>query len=112
RGRGAAELVRAEVAVASHDGDDGQAVERDAVQRAVRDPPGHDRFAAGRLTLASENAAAGVDLGGADFDVIAGNGGAGRPETESGRQQDGRERKRSFHREYLSVRLYPGGFAP
>ncbi len=70
-GRVAAELLIAEVHVSRHQGDDGQPLQRHPVERALADPPGHERFAARALAFAAENAAAREDFRRPRFDIFA-----------------------------------------
>ena len=67
----AADLANAEVRVAGDRGDDGKAVERDAVEAAAIDLPRQQRFPPGRCRLAVHDAAAGEHFRRTRFDVGA-----------------------------------------
>ena len=69
--RVAADFANAQVHVAGDRGDDGQAVERDAVEAAAIDLPRQQRFPAGRRRFAVHDAAAGEHFRRSRLDVRA-----------------------------------------
>ena len=86
----AADFLDAEIAIARHDGDDRQAVQLNAVERAAIDFPGQHRFLADRSGLAAHDAAACEDLGGARLDVRAADGVPAAGDQRRRRQADER----------------------
>ena len=72
--RHTADLTDAQIPIACDSGDDAQAIERDAIEGAVIDVPGHHGLPADGLCFARHDAAAREDLGGAGFDVFTRDG--------------------------------------
>src|SRR5262249_60706759 len=86
----AAHFLHAGVPAARQRGDDGQAVDRDAVEAALVDLPREQRLPAHRFGFAVHDAAAGEDLGGTRFHVRAGDG----PLAASEKRRRGQRRQR------------------